>query len=333
MSRSEPAPGRELALAVAVSYDRPMSGPVIAVGPVAEEWAMDAVRDGGGVAVALDESAGAEPVGLVWTAGSDTDGLARVLHDSPRIGWVQLPAAGVERFATSAVLRAGPRFTCAKGAYGEPVAEHALLLALALLRGLPERVRARTWGSPAGTCLFDERVTIVGGGGIAQALLRLLEPFRVRATVVRRSAVPLPGAARTVATRGLVDALPGSLVVFLALSLTPETTRIIGAAELARMDRRAVLVNVARGAVCDTEALVAALATGAIAGAGLDVTDPEPLPDDHPLWSEPHCIVTPHTADTWEMIRPLLARRIATNVRLLAADEPLEGLVDPAAGY
>lgn len=307
--------------------------PVVAVGPVAEAWVLDAVRAGGGVGIALDAAGPTAPDGLVWTAGSDVDGLARVLRDLPALDWVQLPAAGVERFAAAGVLASGPRFTCAKGAYGEPVAEHALLLALALLRRLPERVRATTWGEPAGTSLFGEQVTIVGGGGIAQALLRLLEPFRVRATVVRRSGVPLAGAARTVTTPDLADALPGALVVFLALSLTPETTRIVGAPELARMDNRAVLVNVARGAVCDTEALVSALASGAIAGAALDVTDPEPLPPGHPLWREPRCLVTPHTADTWDMIRPLLAERIRTNVERLAAGLPLDGVVDPSTGY
>jgi len=119
----------------------------------------------------------------------------------------------------------------------------------------------------------------------------------------------------------------------LALALTPETTGIIGAAELAAMGSGAWLVNVARGRHVDTDALVAALRDGVIAGAALDVTDPEPLPDGHALWDLDNCIVTPHTADTIEMVVPLLADRIRKNVRLLAAGEPLEGLVDASAGY
>ena len=99
------------------------------------------------------------------------------------------------------------------------------------------------------------------------------------------------------------------------------------------MEETAWLVNVARGAHVDTDALVAALASGSIAGAALDVTDPEPLPDGHPLWELPNCIVTPHTADTIEMIRPLLAERIRTNVVRFAAGHELVGLVDPDAGY
>ena len=93
------------------------------------------------------------------------------------------------------------------------------------------------------------------------------------------------------------------------------------------------LVNVARGRHVDTDALVASLTAGPIAGAALDVTDPEPLPDGHPLWDLDHCIITPHTADTIEMIMPLLAERIRTNVARFAAGEELVGLVDTDAGY
>jgi phosphoglycerate dehydrogenase-like enzyme len=136
-----------------------------------------------------------------------------------------------------------------------------------------------------------------------------------------------------VATEHLHDALPGALVVFVALALTPETTGIISGPELALMDARAWLVNVARGRHVVTGALVQALVRHEIGGAALDVTDPEPLPDDHPLWALPNCILTPHTADTPQMTEPLLGARIAANVAHLAAGEPLEGLIDAAAGY
>jgi phosphoglycerate dehydrogenase-like enzyme len=194
-------------------------------------------------------------------------------------------------------------------------------------------VEARTWGIPAGTSLYDQDVTIIGGGGIATSLLEQLAPFRVRATVVRRSADPVPGAARVVPVESLHDALAGALVVVLALALTPDTTHLIGRAELEAMGESSWLVNVARGRHVDTDALVAALDAGAIGGAALDVTDPEPLPDGHPLWGRHDCIITPHTADTIEMVVPLLAERIRTNVERLAAGEPLLGLVDPLAGY
>jgi phosphoglycerate dehydrogenase-like enzyme len=224
-------------------------------------------------------------------------------------------------------------WTCAKGAYAQPVAEHALTLALAGLRQLPTRIAARSWGAQGGTSLFGQRVTIVGGGGIAQSLLELLAPFEVRATVVNRSGTPVPGAARTVPVLDLHGVLPGALVVVLALSLTPETRGIIGAEELRHIDQTAWLVNVARGGHVETDALVDALSEGTIAGAALDVTDPEPLPDAHPLWNLPNCIITPHTADTIEMVLPLLAERIQANVTRFAAEKPLVGLVDAGTGY
>jgi phosphoglycerate dehydrogenase-like enzyme len=305
----------------------------VAVGPAGGEgvpgWALDAVSSGGATAVAPGPGVEA----LVWLSSRRVAELAEVLDAYPAIRWVQLPFAGIESVAEAGLVTDERTWTCAKGSYAEPVAEHALALALAGLRRLPERVTARSWGEPGGTSLYDQPVTVLGGGGITRELLRLLAPYRVRSTVLRRSGTPVQGAGRTLPVSALHDALPGALVVFVALALTPQTAGIVGAAELASMDERAWLVNVARGRHVVTDDLVAALRSGAVAGAGLDVTDPEPLPDGHPLWDLPNCIVTPHTADTWEMVLPRLAERITTNVARFLAGEPLEGVVDPAAGY
>ncbi len=311
-----------------------MDTPRIAVGPRPKDdsgagWAVQAIRDGGGEPVGVDDEATA----VVWLDPLRFDGLGDLLKARPGIRWVQLPLAGVERLAGTGLLDAERIWTCAKGSYAEPVAEHALTLALAGLRDLPTRLRATSWAEESGTSLYDEKVTILGGGGITEELLRLLAPWRVEATVVRRRADPVPGAARTVSTGALDDVLPGALVIFVALALTPGTTGIVGRRQLELMDDRAWLVNVARGAHVDTDALTAALAAGSIAGAAIDVTDPEPLPDGHPLWTEPRCIVTPHTADTWDMIKPHLAARIRANVAHFAVGESLEGLVDPVEGY
>jgi phosphoglycerate dehydrogenase-like enzyme len=303
--------------------------PLVAVGPARRDFADKAIRDGGGEPIDVDARADA----LVWLDPDDLDGLRAALATASSARWVQLPFAGVERLAAARVFDPGRAWTSAKGAYAEPVAEHALMLALAGLRLLRQRIMARSWGKPAGISLYDQPVTILGGGGITASLLDLLAPWRVTATVVRHRPDPVPGAARTVGQADLHDALAGAQVVFLALALTPSTERIIGPAELAAMRPDAWLVNVARGRHVDTDALVAALEAGAIGGAALDVTDPEPLPDGHPLWGLERCIITPHTADTTEMIRPLLARRIRDNVARFAAGEPLVGLVDPALGY
>ncbi len=305
-----------------------MTPPRIAYGPGQNSAVEDAIRQGGGEPAGLDQAAD----GLVWLTPWDPDGLRTALA-STSARWVQLSSAGVELLAAAGVLDPALTWTCAKGSYAEPVAEHALALALAGLRCLPRRIIATSWGRPAGESLYDQPVTILGGGGIAASLLELLAPFRVAATVVRRSASPLPGAARTVPMDGLPAALSSAQVVFLALALTPETERIIGPTELAAMRPDSWLVNVARGRHVDTGALVTALADGVIAGAALDVTDPEPLPDGHPLWAQERCIITPHTANTLEMAARPFAARVRDNVARFAAAEPLIGLVDPAAGY
>jgi phosphoglycerate dehydrogenase-like enzyme len=192
---------------------------------------------------------------------------------------------------------------------------------------------ATSWEARGGTSLYDRPVTILGGGGITEELLRHLAVYRCEVTVVRRHPAPVAGAARVVGHDDLHDALAGATLVVLALALTPETTGIIGAAELARMDGGAWLVNVARGPHVVTDDLVAALRAGAIGGAALDVTDPEPLPAGHPLWDLDNCLITPHTSNTWTMAEPLFAQRVGANVARYQRGEPLLGLVDPKLGY
>ncbi len=308
----------------------------VLVAPEVPPHIAGAVRSGGGTVVGPGQGA----QGLIWLSGPER--LPQVLTSERELRWCQLPVAGVEKFFAEGVIGADLRpdlaWACAKGSYAKPVAEHALALTLALLRALPERAKARTWGKQAGETLFGARVTLVGGGGITTELLHLLEPFGVSTTVVRRraqgSAVPpLPGSPRVVGTDQLAHALQGARVVVLALSLTPESEGLIGSEELSAMGPEAFLVNVARGRHVVTPALVDALTAGRIAGAALDVTDPEPLPDGHPLWSLGNCLITPHSADTAEMVAPLLAERARENTARARQGLALLGAVDPAAGY
>ncbi len=312
---------------------RPHPG-TIAVMPDDDPMFADAVRAGGGEIAPLSE----HTRGLVWLSYGDAQDLVAVLDAHPGIEWVQLPYAGVDAF--SHVLagyadRPLPLWTSAKGAYSQPVAEHALTLALALLRLIPQRVRATSWpiGEKFGTSLFGLNVLIVGAGGIAVELIRLLEPFGVHVTVVRRSQGDLAGAELTVTSDRLGEVLPDADVVVIAAAFPDGTRRLVGAPELAAMKPSAILINIARGGLVDTGALTDALAAGEIAGAGVDVTDPEPLPDGHPLWSEPHVIITPHSADTPAMIAPLLAERIRENVEAFLGDGRFVGVVDVEAGY
>lgn len=311
--------------------ERPHPGP-LALLPRPNALFSDAVAAGGGQV----EELSADTRALVWLSTQGAEQLADALDTNPQIEWVQLPWAGVDGFAhvLAAKARPGLLWTSAKGAYAEPVAEHALTLALALLRVLPTRVRATSWSRvPEGRSLYGLNVVIVGAGGIAIELLRLLAPFDVTTTVVRRSAAPVAGADRTVASDALDDVLPEADVVFVAAASTSETAQMFSTRQFALMKPVAHIVNIARGALIDTDALVTALNDGEIAGAGLDVTKPEPLPDGHPLWDVPNCIITPHSADTPDMTAPLLAERIRLNVEAFLGDGRFVGVVDPLAGY
>jgi phosphoglycerate dehydrogenase-like enzyme len=290
-------------------------------------WLADAVREGGGQVV--DDPARAD--GVVWADPHDAAGLATLLEEHPAIPWVQLPFAGVDPFLE--VLDEDRAWTCGKGVYAEPVAEMALGLAVACCRDLHVYARATSWGTDHGRYLLGTRVTVLGGGEITSSLLRLLGPWRTTTTVVTRHPRPSEGADEVVGTDRLLEVAARTDVLVLALALTPETEGIVDAALLDALPDDAVLVNVARGRHVDTDALVAALQEGRLRGAGLDVTDPEPLPDGHPLWTAPGVLVTPHTGNTREMAVPLLAERVRENVRRRIAGEPLLGPVDPTLGY
>lgn len=313
------------------AHRRPAPGPITIL-PRPEPAFSRAVEDAGGTVTELS----GETRGLIWLDYGRADELRATLDAHPGIGWVQLPWAGVDAF--SGVLAGLDRpdllWTSAKGAYAQPVAEHALALTLALLRVLPKRARAEGWSTLSeGRSLYGLNVTIIGAGGIARELIRLLAPFGTHVTVVRRSTESVPGAAQTVVTDALSGVLQTSDVVVVAAALTGSTRHLIGRAELELMRPETVLVNIARGPLVDTDALVAALAAGTIAGAALDVTDPEPLPQGHPLWAEARCLITPHSADTPEMTAPLLAERIRLNVGAFLADGRYVGVVDPRIGY
>lgn len=309
----------------------PRSGgrpPIIAVEPKSGRYESleDAVQAGGATVGPVEEAEA-----LVWADAHAAPQLPAVLARGPGIRWVALPFAGIEPYLP--YLDDAHTWTCAKGVYARPVAEHALALGLAGLRGLVHYGRATSWQPPRGTNLVDGRVTVFGGGGITVELLDLLAPFRAEVTVVRRRPDPLAGAARVLPLEERLEAVRDADLVVLALALTPQTRHVIGAAELAAMAPHAWLVNVARGGHVDTAALVDALDRAEIGGAALDVTDPEPLPEGHALWAHPRCLITPHIGNTPEMGIPLLATHVRDNVARFVRGEALHGLVDVAAGY
>lgn len=284
------------------------------------DWLADAVREGGGVAV--DEG---PADAVVWTDPRDPAGLRQLLDDQPELRWVQLPWAGIEPYVP--VLDHDRVWTCGKGVYADPVAEQALMFALAGLRGMGTYARAQTWEGPRGVNLLGARVVVVGGGGIARSLLRLLEPFGCRTTVVRRRAEDVAGVSRTVTSGELDDVVGDADAVFLTMALTPETEGLFDERRLRLLQPHAWLVNVARGRHVVTDDLVRVLEDGAIGGAGLDVTDPEPLPGDHPLWDLENCLLTPHTGGHTPRHWDRLADIVADNVVALDGDGELRNVV------
>ena len=307
-----------------------MQPPRVAVVPEVAAFA-DAAMAGGGV---LSDPADADAI--VWSDPSDAEGLRRVLAKTPA-RWIQLPFAGIERFFEAGVITPDRTWTCAKGIYGPATAEHALALLLAGARLLHEHARRTSWWprdrANESRRLAGRTVLIVGTGGIGRALARMLEPMDARVVAVNRSGTPMPGALLTGTADALRDLVPDADFIVLAPALTQETRHLIDTSLLAHMKNDAWIVNVGRGALIDTDSLVNALRAGAIAGAGLDVTDPEPLPDGHPLWSMDTVIITSHTANTARMAMPELAEMIKENVSRFARGEELVGLVDPALGY
>ena len=284
----------------------------------------EAVRAGGGEIVPVDQA-----TALIWADPQNPEAFPAMLHDG--LDWVQLPYAGIDPFLH--MLDEKRLWTCGKGVYARPVAEAALGMLLAGFRNIASYAREQTWSAPVGQNLHGANVVILGAGGITEELLPLLAPFGCTTTVLRRSGSLFPGADRTATLSDLHAVLPEADAVVVALALTPQTQGVLGAAEFTLMKSSAWIVNVARGGHIDTDELVEALSAGAIGGAALDVTEPEPLPDGHALWTLPNCLITPHVANTPEMGLKLLAERVRHNVEAYRTGAKLLGPVDTQAGY
>lgn len=274
-----------------------------------------------------DDIGGADA--LIWCSPWPT-GLADLLDDAPQIRWVQLPYAGVEAFLQ--MIDDRRTWTCAKDIYGPTVAEFALGMLLAGVRRIDRFVRATSWQPLEESTLRDANVLIYGAGGIGRCLTEMLVPLGSNVTVVSRSGRPVRGA-RAVRNDEAEPLLPTADAVVLAVPLTDATTGMVDSAFLGSMKSSAWLVNVARGKVVVTDDLVKALESGAIGGAAIDVTDPEPLPPEHRLWQLDNVIITPHAANTAALGAQSLLNVVRENAERFARGETLKGIVDPAAGY
>lgn len=252
---------------------------------------------------------------------------------------VQAAMAGIDALVRRGVVTDQARWANAGGLYADTVAESSVALLLAQLHRHNVASRRKTWSvrnevQATKSWLYDEKtVAIMGAGGIGVRLIELLKPFGVRIIAVNNSGRPVEGADETFAMAEADHVWSEADYFVLIMPLTETTTGIVNAETLSKMKPTAVVVNVGRGPLIVTDDLVEAVKNGTIAGAALDVTDPEPLPDGHPLWDLDEVVITPHTANTSERIRSLTGPLTVRNIALYEAGKKMETEVDVAAGY
>lgn len=290
-------------------------------------------------------------VEVLYTTAAPTS-----LDNAPNLRWVQVTGAGIGSFPQSPVWGTDIALTHASGVAASTIAEHVMMMMLALCRRLPKMQtcqRDATWSREPSTAFIQRElrgstVAIVGYGSIGRETARLAKAFGMRVLAVKRSPdqrvdsdYQLPGVGDPdgslpdayFATDRLHDALAQADVVVLALPSTRATTHLIDAAALAAMPSHALLINVGRGDAVDQTALVAALQQGGIGGAALDVTTPEPLPSDSPLWQFENVIISPHVAGPGPAYVDALVTLFAENLRRYVNGEPLYNRVDYGRGY
>jgi phosphoglycerate dehydrogenase-like enzyme len=266
--------------------------------------------------------------------------LLALLESSKTLKWIHLSSAGVDGVLCPELIRSDVMLTCAKGdPVGPLLAEHAFALALSLSRGIHFYAREKGWtrGGEAGRKLHElggKTMGIVGYGGVGKALVPRARGFGMEVIAVRRNPDLEPsGDVDVWGTDRFHEMLSLSDVVVVTVPGTPETDGMFDREAFRRMRSNSTLVTVGRGKTVDTDALVWALEEEEISGAGLDVVDPEPLPDDHPLWTMPNVIITPHVAGDAPEREPRNRDLVAENLRRLDSGEPLVSMVDKEAGY
>ena len=312
----------------------------------------------------LADGQGSRPVGLGPLAkvaairyASSARGLARLLADAEvlllwnfrsqklreawprarRLRWIHATGAGVDTVLFPELVSSGVILTNSVGVFDQAIAEYVLGLMLLFAKDLGRTVdlqRRHAWQHRDTEFLQGQTALVVGAGGIGRAVARLARCAGMHVLALGRTArANDPDLGRVTAVRDLPAVLGEADYVVIAAPLTPETRRLFGAAEFARMKRTARLINVGRGAIVDEAALLAALRSKRIAGAALDVFEQEPLPKDHPFWDQPGLIVSPHMSGDFLEWRSAIAALFVENYLRWRRGEPLLNVVDKALGY
>ncbi|MGJ8657878.1 MAG: D-2-hydroxyacid dehydrogenase [Akkermansiaceae bacterium] len=265
------------------------------------------------------------------------------LEKATNLVWVQVMSAGVDRYIKIDPLMNNDSvvLTNYRGVHGPAIADHAMGMLLSLTRNLryySEKQSDGVWSrgkmSTKAVALDGKTMLVVGIGGIGTEIAKRADAFGMRVIGTRRSDKPSPDFIKKVGKPAdLMKMLPEADVVVLAVPLTPETQDMINEAAFRVMKDGSYLVNIARGKVVNTEAMLAALKSGKLAGACLDVTDPEPLTKGHPLWDMSNVIITPHVASRSAVTDERRAALLRENLRRFASGEPLLNVVDKKLGY
>jgi phosphoglycerate dehydrogenase-like enzyme len=260
---------------------------------------------------------------------------------APNLRWVQWIGAGVDHAPLEALKARGIQLTNNSGVHANNIAEHIIGMMIAIERRFPRLVHAQDehhWSLDDDDFNVREvsgaRLLILGAGNIGAALARKAVGLELDVEVLGRT--PRESFVEGVTYRtidSLDAALPHADHVAICIPLTPETSGLFDAARFARMKPGSVIYNVGRGPIIDTNALIDALERGQLGGAGIDVSDPEPLPPDHPLWDAPNVFITGHTSGRTPFYWDRGGRILRANIRHYLAGEPLENLVDYELGY
>jgi phosphoglycerate dehydrogenase-like enzyme len=268
---------------------------------------------------------------------------AEFLGRATKLVWVQAMSAGVDRYLGLEALMKNDAIvlTNLRGVSGPAIADHAFAMLLELTRDLrvhnadqSEHRWSRESSSVRPIVLQGRTMFVVGIGGIGTEIAQRAHGFGMHVIATRRSDTPAPDYVEKLGKpEDLLPMLPKADVVAICVPLTPETEHLFNAAAFAAMKRGSYLINISRGKVVDTDSLVAALGSNQLAGACLDVTDPEPLPAEHALWTLPNVIITPHIASEAEVTDQRAWALLSENIRRFGAGEPLFNCVDKKAGY
>ena len=257
---------------------------------------------------------------------------------APNVRWIQATSAGIGQFVrrTSYATRMPATvFTTASGVHAQPLAEFCLLAMLLFSRNIftiQDQQDRKHWERLAGTDLLGRTLGIVGMGKVGREIARLSRPLGLQILGIKRHADGIDPANYHVdklyGSDGLDDLLRQAEYLVLCLPHTDETTKLIGARELALLPQNAVLINIARGAVVDEAALIEALQSGHLGGAALDVFEEEPLPEKSPLWDMPNVLVSPHSASTSDRENERLTDLFCANLRCFLSGKPMQNVLD-----